>query len=87
MPKFTYPIVFLFNEETGRYNGCVPDLYLFAEDEKLEGVYAEAEDLVHEYFRLATKHEIDFPSASSLESVAEKWVGYKVSLLTANIPD
>ena len=87
MPKFTYPIVFVFNEESGQYNGYIPDLTIFADGDKLEEVYARAEDLIHEYFRLATKHDIDFPSPSSLEDIASKWTGYKVSLLTANIPD
>ena len=85
MPKFTYPIVFIFNEIDGRYNGFVPDLSIFSEGEKVEDVYSFAEELVEKYFELALEHDIDFPEPSSLEDVANKWQGFKVSLLTANI--
>ncbi|MCL2755496.1 MAG: type II toxin-antitoxin system HicB family antitoxin [Firmicutes bacterium] len=87
MPKFTYPIVFILNEETGAYNGFMPDLLIYAIGETLEDVYAEAEYKMHVYFKIALREEIDFPEPTSLEDVSAKWKGYKVSLLTANLPD
>ena len=85
MPKYTYPIVFILNEETGNYNGYIPDLAIFAEGEKLESVYAEAEEIIHNYFRLAAKHNVEIPGPTSLEDIAKKWKGFKISLITANI--
>ncbi len=82
--KFTYPMVFILNEETGLYNGYIPDLTLYCEGETLESVYAGAEDLIQYYFKLATKHQTEIPEASALETIADKWSGYKVSLITAN---
>lgn len=87
MPKFTYPIVFVFNETEAIYNGFIPDLVIFADGEKLEDVYARAEDLIYKYFLLATHHDIEFPPPSSLEEITKKWEGYKVSLITANLPN
>ena len=85
MPKFTYPMVFIFNEETGLYNGYIPDLTLYCEGEVLESVYACAEELIKYYFQLATKYDTYIPQPSTLESVSAKWEGYKVSLITADI--
>ncbi|MCL2570394.1 MAG: type II toxin-antitoxin system HicB family antitoxin [Firmicutes bacterium] len=87
MPKFTYPIVFIYNQEEEKYNGFIPDLSIFAEGEKMEDVYASAEDLIHQYFGLALKHDLDFPAPSTLEEISSKWEGFKISLLTATIKD
>ena len=87
MPKFTYPIVFILNDETGDYNGYIPDLGIFSHGEKLEDVYAEAEEIIHAYFKIATREELEFPTPTPLDEITAKWKGYKVSLLTANLPD
>lgn len=87
MPKFTYPIVFIFNEATDYYNGYVPDLGICAYGEKLEEVYANAENMVREYFIILLKEGFEVPTATSLEDITKKWKNYKVSLLTANLPD
>jgi len=87
MPKYTYPIVFVLNKDTGRYNGFIPDLYIFCQGDKLEDVYADAETMMHGFFRLASQHDVEYNPPSTLEEVTDKWVGYKVSLLTANIAD
>ena len=85
MPKYTYPVVFILNKGTDEYFGFIPDLGLLSIGGKLEEVYSLAEDKIKEYFSLATKYDLDYPPASSLDEVIEKWMGYKVSLLTANI--
>ena len=85
MPKFTYPIIFILNPDTNHYNGYIPDLALFCEGEKLEEVYSEAEYLIHKYFTLALKYNVETPGPSTLEEVSNKWKGYKVSLITANV--
>lgn len=87
MPKFTYPIVFILNPDTNWYNGYVPDLAVFSEGEKLEDVYAEAEELMLAYLTLATKYDAEIPTPSSLEEVSTKWAGYKVSLVSAATND
>ena len=87
MPKFTYPVVFILNQGTDEYFGFIPDLGLLSVGGKLEEVYALAEEKIQEYFALAIKHDLDYPSASTLEEIIAKWAGYKVSLLTANVPD
>jgi len=87
MPKFTYPIVFVLHQESGHYNGYVPDLNLWCHGTELEDVYAAAEETLHEYFNLALKHDVDYNSPSTLEEITQKWQGYKISLITANIPD
>ena len=87
MPKFTYPIVFIFNEEAGVYNGFIPDLCLYVDGKTLEEVYAEAEGTMHDYFKLCTMYSFDYHPPSGLEEVSKKWKGFKVSLLTASVPD
>lgn len=85
--KYTYPMVFIFNEDAGLYNGYIPDLTLYCEGETLENVYACAEELIQYYFELATKYETEIPTPSTMETIADKWTGYKVSLITADIKD
>ena len=85
MPKFTYPIVFIRNEETKRYNGFIPDLVVFAEGETLEDVIAEAQKLMAKYFELALKYNTEIPDPTSLEQTYEKWKGYKVMYVTVNV--
>jgi len=87
MPKFTYPIVFILHEDSGLYNGFIPDLGLFLHGEKLEDVYSDAEEKMYGYFEIAGKHNIECPAPSSLEDITAKWKGFKVSLLTARLPD
>ncbi|MDR0975805.1 MAG: type II toxin-antitoxin system HicB family antitoxin [Christensenellaceae bacterium] len=85
MVKFTYPIVFIFNEETGQYNGYIPDLALYCDGETLEKTYANAEELLEYYLLLAYKHDTEIPLPSTLDDIIKKWVGYKASLITASI--
>jgi len=85
MPKFTYPIVFIMNPDTGAYNGFIPDLLIFAEGEELEKVYEQAQDILQKFFELQTKYQKEVPSPSTLDEVSAKWTGYKVSLVTANV--
>ena len=85
MKSYTYPIVFIRNEETKRYNGFIPDLVVFAEGETLEDVIAEAQTIMAKYFELALKHDTEIPEPTSLEKTYEKWKGYKVMYVTANI--
>ena len=80
-------MVFIFNEDEGIYNGYIPDLTLYCEAETLESVYACAEELIKYYFELATKYDTEVPTPSTLETISKKWTGYKVSLITADIPD
>ena len=87
MPKFTYPIVFILNPDTGWYNGYVPDLAVFSEGEQLEDVYAEAEELMLAYLTLATKYDAEIPTPTSLEEISKKWEGYKVSLISVTTKD
>lgn len=83
--KYTYPMVFIYNEDTGVYNGYIPDLTLYCEGETLEAVYACAEELIQYYFELATQHDTEVPAPSTLEETTKKWTGYKVSLISADI--
>ena len=85
MPKFTYPIVFILNPETGAYNGFIPDLLIFAEGDQLEEVYENASNILQKFFELQQKYQKDVPAPSSLDEISTKWSGYKVSLVTANV--
>lgn len=85
--KFTYPMVFIFNEDENIYNGYIPDLTLYCEGETLEAVYACAEELIKYYFELAIKYDTEVIPPSTLEEVTKKWTGYKVSLISADIPE
>jgi predicted RNase H-like HicB family nuclease len=78
-------MIFILNEETGFYNGYIPDLTIFCEGETLESVYVAAEELMSYYFNLAVKHQTDVPPPSTMEAVSQKWTGYKVSLITASV--
>ena len=80
-------MVFIFNEDENIYNGYIPDLTLYCEGETLESVYSCAEELIKYYFELAVKYDTEVPSPSTMEAVSGKWSGYKVSLITADIPD
>ena len=85
MPKHTYPIIFIKNEETGYHNGYIPDLAVFAEGRTPEDVYADLEEILHNYMFLAHKYSAEIPEPSTLDDIAKKWPGYKVSLITTNI--
>ena len=87
MPKFTYPVVFIHVEETDVYNALVPDLGLLALGHSIEDAYADAEKMVHKYFEITIAEDFDIAEPTSLEDVSAKWKDYKVSLLTANLPD
>ena len=85
MPKHTYPIIFISNEETKLYNGYVPDLAIFADGKTPEDVYSYMEEMLHNYMVLAAKYNVEIPTPSTLEDTTKKWPGYKVSLITAEI--
>ena len=85
MPKYTYPIIFILNEETRHHNGYIPDLAIFAEGKTPEDVYEQMEEILKNYMALAVKYDTEIPTPSSLETITKKWPGYKVSLITANI--
>ena len=85
MAKYTYPIIFILNEETKYHNGYIPDLAIFAEGKSPEDVYADMEEILKNYMILAFKYDADIPSPSTLEQITKKWPGYKVSLITAEI--
>ncbi|MCQ2381709.1 MAG: type II toxin-antitoxin system HicB family antitoxin [Clostridia bacterium] len=80
-------MVFIYNEDENIYNGYIPDLTLYCEGETLESVYACAEELIKYYVELATKYDTEVATPSTLEDISKKWVGYKVSLITANVAD
>jgi len=80
-------MVFIFNEDENIYNGYIPDLTLYCEGETLESVYSCAEELIKYYFELAVKYDTEVPLPSSMETISGKWSGYKVSLITADIPE
>ena len=80
-------MVFIFNEDENIYNGYIPDLTLYCEGETLESVYSCAEEVIKYYFELATNYDTEVATPSTLEEITKKWTGYKVSLITANIPD
>ena len=83
--SYTYPIVFILNRETGMYNGYIPDLAIATEGKTLEDVIAHAQTLIAKFFDLAIKYKTDVPEASTLEATYEKWKGYKVMYVTANV--
>ena len=85
MPKYTYPIIFIFNEETRYHNGYIPDLAVFAAGQSPEDIYADMEEVLKNYMTLAIKYNADIPTPSTLEEITKKWQGYKVSLITAEI--
>ena len=85
MPKFTYPVIFILNEETKHINGYIPDLAVFAEGKTPEEVYADMEEILKNYFALAIKYDAEVPEPTTLEKTYEKWKGYKVMYVTANI--
>lgn len=85
MPKYTYPIIFIFNEESKCHNGYIPDLALFAEGKTPEEVYSDMEEILKNYMALANKYSAEIYPPSTLEETVKKWPEYKVSLITAEI--
>jgi len=85
MPKYTYPIIFILNEETGQHNGYIPDLAIFAEGATPEDVYAEMEGILKNFMHLSNKYNTEIPEPSTLDATTKKWPGYKVSLISAEI--
>jgi len=83
MPTHTYPIIFIFNEEAGLYNAYIPDLAIVADGETMEEAHAMAQGKLTMYFRLCEEHGFDYNQPSPLDQVAEKWKGYKPSLISA----
>ena len=67
------------------YNGYIPDLAIAAEGTTLEDVIAESQSLIKKFFELALKYNTDVPEPSTLEQTYEKWKGYKVMYVTANV--
>ena len=67
------------------YNGYIPDLALFAEGATLEEVIAEAQKLMTKFFELVIKYQTEIPEPTTVEAAYEKWKGYKVMYVTANI--
>jgi predicted RNase H-like HicB family nuclease len=85
MQKFTFPIIFIFNEESNLHNGYIPDLAIFSEGQSPEEVYAEMEIILENYMFLAVKYGTEIPAASTLDATVKKWPGFKVSLISAEI--
>ena len=85
MQKFTYPVVFIFNEETNVHNGYIPDLALFAKGDTPEEVYSEMELILKTFMFLSVRYNADPPAPSTLDETVAKWPGYKVSLISAEI--
>jgi len=85
MQKYTYPIVFIFNEETAQYNGYIPDLGVASIGDKLEDAYSEAEEAMKQFVQIALANDIEFEPASGLEEITAKWVGFKTSLITVDL--
>jgi len=67
------------------YNGFIPDLAIGAEGATLEDVIAHAQTLIAKFFELAIKYNTDVPTPSTLEQTYDKWKGYKVMYVTANV--
>ena len=87
MPKFTYPVVFIMNKEAGEYYSFVPDLGIVADGKTMEEAYNEIDEIFYGYFKIALKHDVEIPTPTSLDDITKKWKDYKVSLITANLPD
>ena len=85
MKSYTYPIVFILNDETKMYNGYIPDLAIVAEGKTLEEAIQDAQSLMTKFFQLVVKYNTTVPPPTSLESTYEKWKGYKVMYVTANV--
>jgi hypothetical protein len=67
------------------YNGFIPDLAIACEGSTMDTVIAEAQGLIAKFFEIALKYQTDIPRESTLESTYEKWQGYKVMYVTANV--
>jgi len=85
MPKYTYPIIFILNEETKKHNGYIPDLAIFADGRNPEEVYADMEEILKNYLMLSLKYNAEVAAPSTLDDTVKKWPGYKVSLITATL--
>lgn len=83
--EYTYPIVFVLNSETQMFNGFIPDLAIACEGATMEDVIREAQALIAKFFDLAIKYGAEVPTPSSIEGTMEKWKGYKVMYVTANV--
>jgi predicted RNase H-like HicB family nuclease len=73
------------NRETRLYNGFIPDLAIASEGATLEETVAHAQVLLKKFFELATKYNTDVPNPSTLEATYEKWKGYKVMYVSAQV--
>jgi len=85
MPKFTYPVVFVLNDETQYHNGYIPDLQIFAEGQTPEEVYGELEVILRNFMYLSTKYNTEIPEPSKFDDIVKKWSACKVSLISAEV--
>jgi len=85
MPKFTYPVVFIFNEATQQHNGYLPDLNIRGVGDSPEDVYAGLEDTLKNYMKISGKYNLEIPEPSKFDDIVNKWPGYKVSLISADV--
>ena len=85
MKSYTYPIVFVLNADTHMYNGFIPDLAIACEGQTMEDVIREAQALIAKFFELAVKYGAEVPEPTTLEETYNKWQGYKVMYVTANV--
>ena len=51
----------------------------------MEDVIREAQALIAKFFELAVKYGAEVPEPTTLEETYNKWQGYKVMYVTANV--
>lgn len=83
--KFTYPIVFILNEETKRMNGFMPDLNLFSAGNSTEEAKSDMERILYTFIEMSLKYSVEMPRPSTLYNIREIWQGFDVSQISVNL--
>lgn len=69
MKRYTYPAIFVKDEEKNEFNVLFPDLDIVTDGRFVEEAYLYAKASLKEYFKYAEKFDIDYNFPSSFENV------------------
>lgn len=85
MKSFTYPAVFVKDEENDAYNVLFPDLQLTTDGRFVEEAYLYAKACLKAYFVYVEKYDLDFNMPSDFEKVKASSKNDIVMLIDADV--
>lgn len=85
MKSFTYPAVFVKDEENDAYNVLFPDLQLTTDGRFVEEAYLYAKACLKAYFVYVEKYDLDYNMPSDFENVKASSKNDIVMLIDADV--